>query len=79
MSAPLLPPAPPLRCVVVAWTLCVESAEPKWQIIFANGDETAGRARAAEWLERNPDSECQLLLGKPEDRARIVPKVGWGR
>lgn len=62
-------PAPALRCAVLGWT------GHNWQVIFANGDETAARQAAAEWLAENPDSECQLMIA--QDRAKLVTKVEW--
>ena len=73
----MMPPAPPLRCAVLAWGLDPNTAEPAWIIIFANGDEGQARKAAADWLERNPEGECQLMIAPPECRARIVTKVEW--
>lgn len=70
-------PAPALRCAVLAWGW--EDGEQRWQIIFANGDEGAARAAAADWLEKNPDGECQLMVAQPEGRARRVTRVEWGK
>ena len=70
-----LPPAPALRCAVLAWGLDPHTAEPAWIIIFANGDEGQARIAAAEWLAENPDSECQLMIA--QDRAKLVTKVEW--
>jgi len=69
----LAKPAPPLRCAVLAWDGW------NWQAIFANGDETAAKAAAAEWLEQNPDKECQLMIAQPEGRAKLITKVEWGK
>jgi hypothetical protein len=66
-------PAPPLRCAVLAWDGW------NWQAIFANGDETAAKAAAAEWLEQNPNKECQLMIAQPEGRAKLITKVEWGK
>ena len=70
-------PAPALRCAVLAWAWSEETGDHSWVIIFANGDEGAARAKAAEWLERNPEGECQLMIAPPDCRARIVTKVEW--
>ena len=72
-----MPAPPPLRCAVLAWGLCPETAEPRWLLIFANGDEAQARAAAREWLERNPEGTAQLLIAQPEGRASMVTKVEW--
>lgn len=78
-ALPVRAPAPALRCAVLAWGSDIEGGELRWIIIFANGDETAARQAAVEWLQANPDSECQLMVAQPEGRARRVTRVEWGK